>query len=115
MKKELILIAILSLFVCMLGFSNETPKSPKTRAIIVSGKITDLNNNESLAGVKITCGDCKKPVYSDLNGNFFIYLELTSDINLTLEFSQIGYSSKVINLEELQSNGSNLSIDLTAE
>lgn len=82
---------------------------------MLSGKVIDLKNNEYLAGVKIACANCKKTVYSDLDGNFFIYLEFNADENLTLEFSQVGYSSKILNLQALQANSSNLSIDLASE
>ncbi len=115
MKKELILIFILSVFVCVLGFAGELPKPVKGRTIILSGKILDNKSNEYLAGVKIACADCKKTVYSDLDGNFFIYLELASTENLTLEFSQIGYSSKTLNVQDLQANSGSIQIDLTAE
>ncbi len=115
MKKELLLIIVLSLFVCVLGFARENHKLDKPRTLILSGKISDLNNNESLAGVKIACADCNKTVYSDLDGNFFLYLELTSDNNLTLEFSQVGYNSKMFNLKDLQSISGNLTVNLSPE
>lgn len=115
MKKEIIIIFILTVFVCALGFASETPKTPKIKSMILNGKIIDLKNNEHLAGVKITCGNCQKTVYSDLEGNFFIYLKVNTDENLTLEISQIGYSSKTIALQDLQSNFSSLSIDLVSE
>ncbi|MBI3517932.1 MAG: hypothetical protein HY062_01060, partial [Bacteroidetes bacterium] len=75
MKKEIILIIILSCFICVLGFAGEKPKpSFSTKSILLSGKIIDKTSNEYLAGVKIACANCKKTVYSDLEGNFFIYL-----------------------------------------
>ncbi|MBC7694812.1 MAG: carboxypeptidase-like regulatory domain-containing protein [Burkholderiales bacterium] len=114
MKFKLILIFALSLFVCSLGFAGEIPKVVKTKSLILSGKITDIKSKELLAGVKITCADCKKTVYSDLDGNFFIYLE-TTDENLKLEISQVGYSSKTLNLQDLPSNPSNLQINLASE
>ena len=115
MKKEIILIIILSFFVCVLGFAGEMPQPIKTRTIILSGKIIDQKNNEYLAGVKIACANCKKTVYSDLDGNFFIFLEVEAQENLNIEFSQIGYSSKSFNLKDLQSNSNDLYIDLESE
>jgi hypothetical protein len=115
MKKEIILIIILSVFVCVLGFAGDKPKVNNTKSIILSGKIIDFKNNENLAGVKISCSNCEKTFYSDLDGNFFIYLEITPSENLTLDISQIGYSSKILNLKELQGNSSNLQIDLESE
>ena len=115
MKKEIILIFILSFFVCSFGFANEIPKASKSKTIILSGKIIDTNNNEYLAGVKIACANCQKAVYSDLDGRFFIYLEVPTDEKLTLEFSQIGYSSKTFNLQDLQENFGELNIDLVSQ
>jgi len=115
MKKEIVLIVILSFFVCLLGFANEKPKATGTKSILLSGKIIDIKNNENLAGVKIACANCQKTVYSDLDGNFFIYLEVNTDENLTLEFSQVGYSSKTLNFQEIQANSGSISIDLVSE
>lgn len=115
MKKEVVLIIILSFFVCVLGFAGEKPKVTNTKSILLSGKIIDFKNNESLAGVKIACSNCQKTFYSDLEGNFFIYLEVNTSENLTLEISQIGYSSKTLNLQDLQASSSNLQINLDIE
>jgi hypothetical protein len=115
MKKEIILIVILSVFVCVLGFAGEMPKVTKAKTMILSGKIIDTKNNEYLAGVRIACINCQKTVFSDLEGNFFIYLEVNTDENLTLEFSQVGYSSKIINLQEFQANSGSLAVDLISE
>lgn len=115
MKKEIVLIIILSFFACVLGFAGEKPKANNTKSILLSGKIIDFKNNENLAGVKIACSNCEKTFYSDLEGNFFIYLEVNPTENLTLEISQIGYSSKTLNLKDLQANSSDLQIDLESE
>lgn len=119
MKKEVLLIIILSLFVCVLGFAGENPKVSHTKTIILSGKISDSKSNEYLAGVKIACTNCQKVVYSDLEGRFFIYLDANTNTslseNLTVEFSQIGYSSKTFHLQDLQTNSSNLYIELQSE
>jgi hypothetical protein len=115
MKKGIALIFILSFFVSKLAFSSEDLVLRKTNSVILTGKIIDKKNNEFLAGVKINCANCQKSVYSDLDGNFFIYLEFNSDENLTLEFSQIGYESKMLNLKDLQVNLDRIDVDLIAE
>lgn len=115
MKKEVLLIIILSFFVCLLGFAGEKPKTSNTKTVILSGKISDSKSNEYLAGVKIACANCQKVVYSDLDGSFFIYLQIDMQENLTIEFAQIGYSSKIFTLKDLQANSSNLSIELQSE
>jgi hypothetical protein len=50
-----------------------------------------------------------------LEGNFFIYLDVNASKNLTLEISQIGYSSKTLNVQDLQTSSGNLQIDLVSE
>jgi hypothetical protein len=115
MKKGIALIFILSFFISTLAFSSEMPVIRKINSVILSGKIIDKKNNEFLAGVKINCANCQKSVYSDLDGNFFIYLEFNSDENLTLEFSQIGYTSKTLNLKDLQVSLDSIDVDLTTE
>ncbi len=112
MKKEILIFILLSVFVCALGFANETPKAINSKAIILSGKITDIKSNEYLVGVKITCENSNKTVYSDLDGNFLIYIELNNDEKPSLEISQIGYETKTLILQEISPNSSRLLIDL---
>ncbi len=115
MKKQLLFIFILITCVYCSGFSNDKPKPVNTKSIILSGKIIDFSNNENLAGVKITCATCNKTIYSDLDGNFFVYLEVIASENLTLEVSQIGYLTKTLNYKALQGNSNNLIINLESE
>jgi len=114
-KNKIIILFVLALFVSSLGFAGEQPKTTATKSIILSGKIIDTTNNEQLAGVKIACSNGEKVFYTDLDGNFFIYLEVNSMENLTLEISQIGYSNKALKLQDLQANSGKLIIDLQAE
>lgn len=115
MMKPFSTLLILLFFICSLSFAGNGPKNPKVKALLVSGKVTDIKNNELLAGVKISCNNCDKVFYSGLDGRFFIYLEVTDDKNLKLEFSQIGYSSKSLTLQELQAGSDNLYVDLKSE
>ena len=98
-----------------LVFAGEQPKAGKAKGILLSGKIMDVKSSELLAGVKISCSNCDKTFYSDLDGNFFIYLEADNSENLKLEFSQIGYSSKSLDIKELQAKSGDLYIDLKSE
>ncbi|MGZ3884222.1 MAG: carboxypeptidase-like regulatory domain-containing protein [Bacteroidia bacterium] len=118
MKRALILLFVFSVFGTVVagGPNNETPKAPKTKSIIMlSGKIYDNGNNELLAGVKIVCSNCSKTFYSDLDGRFFITLEAETTADLKLEFSQVGYSSRSLDVKELQTISDNISIDLQSE
>lgn len=115
MKKQVIIILILSLFVCVLGFAGEMPKTPMTKTVMLKGKIIDYKSNELLAGVKIACNGCEKFFYSDLDGNFFISFKVNSNEDSKIEFSQIGYSSKTFDIKELQAHSDNLYIDLQSK
>lgn len=107
---------IVFLFSTINCFSNNEPVSgSKEKTIILSGKIIDFNKNELLAGVSITTTDVEKTTYSDLNGNFFIYLKIKDSVNFKLEFSQIGYISKTLYLSDLTGFTSNLEINLEEE
>jgi hypothetical protein len=88
---------------------------PKERTIIFSGKIIDANHNELLAGVSITATNCEKTIYSDLNGNFFIYIKLKDDKEFKLEFTQVGYNTKTLTLADLSGQTSNLEVNLIEE
>jgi len=94
------------------AYSNNNPKE---KTIIVSGKIVDLNKNELLAGVSITTSQVEKTMYSDLNGNFFIYIKIKDTANFKLEFSQVGYASKTLSYEDLSKTSGNIEITLTEE
>lgn len=115
MKKEIITIIILTVFVCVLGFAGETPKNVYTRTVMLSGKIADKRTNESLVGVKIKCNNVEKPFYSDLDGNFFISFQVNTTEENKIEFSQIGYFSQILDIKDLQVNSGSLKIDLQNE
>ncbi len=115
MKKLSHYISFVLILINSFAFAGEQPQTDKAKGIIISGKITDVKSNELLAGVKISCPNCQKTVYSDLEGNFFIYLDADTSENLKLEFSQVGYSSKTIDVKEIQSDTNDLYIDLRSE
>jgi len=110
------ILSILLLFVVCSGhlLAGERPKAA-TKTIMISGKVSDPKNNELLAGVKIECEACGKVVYSDLDGRFFIYLQVDASQNPTIEFTQVGYSSKTLKLQEIGANAGNLEISLEQE
>lgn len=114
MFKTQFILAVLVLFSLNL-LAGETPKYPTTKTILLSGKVSDKNNNELLAGVKINCLGVSKTVYTDLNGNFLVFLEVKTEENVKIEFSQIGYATKSISIQELTSTSANLQIELTEE
>lgn len=115
MKTKLSLLLIIALFGSLLGFAGEPSKTPIARTIMVSGKVMDVKSNELLAGVKIECSNCEKSVYSDLDGKFLLVLQVTGSENLKIEFSQVGYSPKILDIKEVQVNSGNLYIDLQPE
>lgn len=60
--------------------------------ILVSGKITDASNSESLIGVSIAVKDGNTGTITDVNGRY----SLTVSPNATLIFSYIGYATKEV-------------------
>jgi hypothetical protein len=85
---------------------------PKEKTIVISGRILDGNQNETLPGVSITTTGSEKTMYSDLNGYFFIYVKIKDVNEFKLEFSQIGYRTKTLTAAELDSFNSNLEVNL---
>lgn len=115
MKIKLNFFLMVALLSSVFAFAGEPSKTPVTRTVILSGKIMDLNSNEFLAGVKIECSNCEKLFYSDLDGKFFIALQVSGTEDVKLEFSQIGYDTKTLDIKELQVNAGSLYIDLQPE
>lgn len=104
------------IIICLMNVSSAySNNNPKEKTIIVSGKIVDVNKNELLAGVSITTSQVEKTMYSDLNGNFFIYIKIKDISNFKLEFSQVGYASKTLSYEDLSEVSGNIEITLTEE
>jgi hypothetical protein len=91
------------------------PSKAATRTIMISGKVSDPKSNELLAGVKIECEACEKVVYSDLDGRFFIYLQIDASQNPVIEFTQVGYNAKTLKLQDIGANAGNLEISLEQE
>ena len=108
--KQKIFLTFISIFLTGVNpfLSNN---SPKEQVLLFSGKIIDFNRNELLAGVSIKITQGAKTIYSDLNGNFFIYLKVNDAKNFKLEFSQVGYITKILTLSDLPSSSSNLEIN----
>lgn len=115
MKIKLSFLLLVAFFSSVLSFAGEPSKAPVTRTVMLSGKVMDVKNNELLAGVKIECSHGEKSFYSDLDGKFFIALQVTGNEEVKLEFSQIGYDTKTLDIKELQANSGNLYIDLQPE
>ena len=116
MKRRLNYFSLALVFINCFAFAGEQSLSDKAKNIIViSGKISDTNNNELLAGVKISCNNCEKTFYSDLDGYFFIHLDLVDSENLKIEFSQIGYYAKSIDFKKLLGSSGNTYIDLKSK
>ena len=88
---------------------------PKEKTIVLSGKVLDLNHNETLSGVSITTTASEKTIYSDLNGRFYIYVKIKDEKEFKLEFSQIGYHTKTFTAKDLGMFSPSLEINLIEE
>ena len=104
------------IFTTFFAFAGDKPVKDKVKSFVISGIISDANNNELLVGVKISCNNCEKVFYSDLDGYFYINLEVVDSENMKIEFSQIGYDAKSIDFKELSGSPSNnIYIDLKSK
>lgn len=112
--KPILSILLLAVFFSGQLLAGERPKGA-VKTIMISGKISDPKNNELLAGVKIACEACQKTVYSDLDGRFFIYLQVEATQQVAIEFTQVGYASKTLDLKKIGANTGNLEIALEQE
>lgn len=110
---KIIFICIL-LSIVMMNASLAT-NEPKEKTIVLSGKVLDLNHNETLSGVSITTTASEKTIYSDLNGRFYIYVKIKDEKEFKLEFSQIGYHTKTITAKDLDMFSPSLEINLIEE
>lgn len=110
------ILSILLLVVWCSGYvvAGERPKAA-TKTVIISGKVSDPKSRELLAGVKIECEACNKVVYSDLDGRFFIYLQIDASQDPEIEFSQVGYQAKTLKIQEIGANTGNLEVSLEQE
>jgi hypothetical protein len=115
MKINIALLTLLFSLTVNIILAGETPKSNGTKTILVSGVVTDPTNHELLAGVKIKCNTCEKTIYSDIDGRFMLILEINSNENLNIEFSQIGYLSKNLHIQDISSNSGTIEVNLAAE
>ena len=106
-------VIVLMCFAFVAKAGDKPVSSVKT--LMISGKIQDSKNNESLAGVKIECENCSKVVYSGLDGSFFMYIQVTTEKEFKIEFSQVGYASKTLDSKELSSSAGNLQVSLEEE
>lgn len=115
MKPKIKIFFTLLLFLVIANNKYHASNDPKEITFMFSGKIFDANHNELLSGVSITATNCEKTIYSDLNGNFFIYIKVKDAATFKLEFSQIGYNTKTLTLVDLSGKTSNLEVNLIEE
>ena len=114
MKFKFTLLITLLILVSTIAFAGETPKN-SNKTLLLSGVISDITNHETLAGVKIVCNTCEKTIYSDIDGRFMLLLEVNSNENLNIEFSQIGYSSKNLTIQDISRNSGTIEVNLISE
>ena len=69
----------------------------------LKGQVVDSSTGELLPGVSVIVGKSKKGAVTDLDGKFVIEGKLLQSAD-PIEFSFIGYKSKVFTIEELRAN-----------
>lgn len=98
MKKILILFIAMIFSICVANASIIKEKVPSEAKTQLSGKVTDLQTGETLAGVLVTVKDSDLKTYTDLDGNFN-FTNLAPG-KYTIICSCISYNSSIVeNLE----------------
>ena len=97
------LYTLIALFVTITSFA-QTGK--------ISGKIVDADNGTPLVGASVVlAGDAKKGIYTDVEGRFFITVQLNK--KYTLIISSVGYSEKqVSDIEVTGSENATINVSL---
>jgi hypothetical protein len=108
---------IFTTFVFFIVMINTTlaNNGPKERTIVLSGKVLDHNQNETLSGVSIRSTASEQTIYSDLNGHFFMYIKIKDEKEFKLEFSQVGYRTKTFTGADLTTISPSLEVSLIEE
>jgi hypothetical protein len=88
---------------------------PKEKTLILKGKVLDYRHNETLSGVSIKTTSSEKTLYSDLSGNFFMYIKIKDEKEFKLEFSQVGYHTKTLTVADIEELTCNLEVSLVEE
>lgn len=104
--KETLLTGILTCLIIKASFS-------QARFAKISGKVSDITNGSPLVGASVLIEGSKAGVKTDVEGTFFIVLELGKTYNLIV--SNIGYQSKIINAVKPSVEGNepiNVSLEL---
>jgi hypothetical protein len=105
MKKISVILIALILCTAPFAVSKASPDVKATKVAsevsadsdLITGKVTDKNTNEALAGAVVVCGDQK--AYTDLDGNFTIRkTKKASELIVCL----ISYNSITLQLNQIQ-------------
>ena len=114
MKRLSILLSIVFVgLVLNVAISGDGVPDP-AKSSTISGKVVDLNSDETLAGVAVSIEGTEMKVYTDLDGNFKIEDVKPGTYNLVL--SMISYRNSLVeNMELLPDENKVLDVKLDNE
>lgn len=70
---------------------------------VITGKVTDKESHETLAGVKVSVEGTSISTYTDMNGNYTLFIP--QDGTTKISFSLVSYSNEVLSVPAVLSSG----------
>ncbi len=103
------------LLACLVTFSSFTSKKPEntnsTETLVIKGNVTDSQNGESLAGVKITIDGTNLVTYTDFDGNFE-FKNMNNAENYSLTTAYISYKESKLKDIKIDNRSKLIKIEL---
>jgi len=82
----------------------------QTKSTKISGKVTDSTSGNPIIGASVTLGGGKQGTRTDVEGNFF--LSVDEGKSYSIQVSNIGYQTKIVDIQAGEINGSPINIAL---
>lgn len=110
-RTVLIIVAFLTISSVTYCIERENPSKENRKTTCVTGKITDKESGESLAGVAVRLSGLNQVVYSDLDGKFEIKDILPGTYKIETEFISYKQTKSEIKLDKKSENNIKLELE----
>ncbi len=114
---SLIALFLLPVFIASIvyaGVSPEMNKNPQETILTFKGKVIDSETGAPLVFVSVAVKETNVATVTNIDGEFSIKVYKTQ-VSRNLEVSFLGYSNKIVPLDELREDGYRNVIELTPE
>lgn len=115
MKKLFFTLFVFGTFVTAHANNNDTKSTAKSEirsTVAINGSITDINSNETLAGVEVSIEGTSFKTYTDFDGNFTFGNLKSGKYNIIASF--ISYEKNVVkNIEANTKSNQKVNIEMS--